>query len=407
MIEQQPVVRSERSRRCFAELSLRLRIVPVGAAVLAVALLVPAVLPATAAPRKPPPVTLLQGTGIVRLGTTFAAASGYNRYPYVVVSQHDAAAAAKLPGTTLVYMSGTSIPPTWFTGVPFDKARANGWLLKDAGGHYIVNDRYGTYIADVGNPAYQQAFVAGVSSFLARTKVDGVFLDDVVGNYDALTGAEVPAQYPSEATWEDAMASFVATVGSALKARGRYVLVNAGKFVAGDPKSDSAGYTTEFWRRIGPNVSGLMCEYWLQSPTDTGRIRVLGSLWYQNWDGWQSLVSVAQNTGADFFGLMFGSAGNAQAMRFGRGSFLLDWNGRGGAFMYSIKDRNDPYADPWVTQFGGPLRPKLERLPGVWQRRYSRGLVVVNATSAPVTLLVNGARQTIAGGDALFSRTPS
>jgi hypothetical protein len=71
--------------------------------------------------------------------------------------------------------------------------------------------------------------------------------------------------------------------------------------------------------------------------------------------------------------------------------------------MYSIKDRSDPYAAAWVTQFGSPLRPKLQRLPGVWQRRYTKGLILVNATGVSVTLLVNGTEQTIVAGDALFS----
>jgi Hypothetical glycosyl hydrolase family 15 len=351
-------------------------------------------------PSKPAP---LPGTGVVRFGTTFMAASGYERFSYVLVSRGDARAAARLPGTSLVYMSGTSVPPSWSTGVPYELARTNGWLLKDAGDHYLVNPNYGTYIGDIGNRAYQQAFVAGVTSFLAKTKVDGVFLDDVVASYEALTGDESPALYPNQTAWEAAMTSFVDYVGPALKARGYYVLANAGKFVPGNSNSDTAAYTTEFWQRIAPSVSGLMCEYWLQSPIDLQQIRLIGSQWFQNWTGWQQLVSVAQDAGVDFFGLMKGSGDNVQAMRFGRGSFLLDWNGGGGAFMYSITDRNDPYAQSWVTQFGVPVKPKFERVPGVWQRRYKRGLVVVNATSVPVTLRINGVLQTVAGGDALFS----
>jgi hypothetical protein len=353
---------------------------------------------------KPAP---LPGTGVARLGAAYATGTGYDRFSYVLVSAANARQAASLPGTTLVYMSGTSIPTTFSTGVRFDTAKANGWLLKDPSGGYLVNPNYNTYIGDIGNRAYQQAFVTNVTGFLARSKVDGIFLDDVVASYEALTAGETPALYPNQDAWEAAMTSFVDYVGPALKNRGYYVLANSGKFVPGNPGSDTADLTSEFWRRIAPGVSGLMCEYWLQTPTNLQQLRVVGSLWYQNWTGWQGLVSVAQGAGADFFGLMFGSAGNEQAMRFGRGSFLLDWNGRGGAFMYGIKDRGDPYARSWVTQFGRPLKPKFERAPGVWQRRYAVGLVVVNATSSPVTLLVNGALQTIAAGDALFSRFPS
>lgn len=364
--------------------------------------------PQAAPHAKPTPKPgLLAGTGVVRLGQAYASAGRYDRYSYVVVSQGDARAAARLPGTSLVYMSGTSIPPTWFTGVPFERAASRGWLLKDASGHYIVSQQYGNYIADVGNPDYQRAFATGVLSFLARAKVDGVFIDDVVASYNALTGSAVPTAYPNQESWEAAMTSFIYYVGPILKRHGYYVLVNAGKFVPGNPGSDTAALTAEFWRRLAPCVNGLMSEYWLQNPLDPTLMRVIGTQWFQNWDGWQGLVSVAQRGGADFFGLTFGSGDNQQAMRFGRGSFLLDWNGRGGAFMYSINDRPDPYAPTWVTQFGLPLRPKFQRAPGVWQRRYQRGLIVVNANTAPVTLRVNGSMQTVAAGDALFSAFPA
>jgi len=360
-------------------------------------------------PTKPPPKPApLPGTGVVRLGPAYATATArdYERFSYVLVSAANAHSAAGLPGTTLVYMSGTSIPPSFSTGVPYTKARASGWLLKDTGGNFIVNPNYGTYIGDVGNEAYQQAFVANVVAFLAKTKVDGVFLDDVAASYEPLTGGATPALYPNQAAWESAMTSFMDYVGQALKVRGYYVLANAGKFVPGDPNSDTAVNTAAFWRRIARDVSGLMNEYWMQNSLHPEQLRLIGSQWFENWDGWQGLVEVAQDSGADFFGLMFGSGDNLQAMRFGRGSFLLDWDGRGGAFMYNITDRANPYSPSWVTQFGQPVKPKFERAPGVWQRRYSVGLIIVNATSVPVTLRVNGALQTIASGDALFSRFP-
>jgi hypothetical protein len=73
---------------------------------------------------------------------------------------------------------------------------------------------------------------------------------------------------------------------------------------------------------------------------------------------WQRVVSVAQRAGVDFLGLTYGTHDDLQAMRFGKGSFMLDWNGKGGAF-------------------------KVEVQTGVWQRRYERGLVVVNTTRRP------------------------
>jgi hypothetical protein len=197
------------------------------------------------------------------------------------------------------------------------------------------------------------------------------------------------------------MTSFVRTVGSALKAHGYYVLVSAGGRVRDAPGADGGQADASFWRTLAPYVCGLLNEYWLQNPNDNGQLRSVGGAWYQQWRGWERLVSVAQTAGVDFFGLTYGTSDDLQAMRFGRGSFLLDWNGRGGAFIYDTPD-GDPYNPAWATDLGRPLDRKAELAAGVWRRRYDRGSIIVNATPAPVTVNVDGAPRTIQATDALF-----
>jgi hypothetical protein len=364
----------------------------------------PSAKPKPAPKSKPGP--LLKGAGIVRWGSTFPHASRPDRYSYILVSHEFARAAAQLAGKSVVYMSGTSVQQEWSTGVSFQEAVSNDWLLKDVNGAYVMNVLYDALVGDVGNRAYQRRFVANVAAFLKKTKSDGVFIDDVIATPDVLTHGAYPSKYPTRAAWEEAMVSFMAFVGPALKGRGYYVLANATQFVPGDPRSDTGEHTAAFWRRIAPSTSGLMNEYWVQDPNDPARLRALGNSWWENWSGWQTLVSVAQRAGVDFFGLTYGAASDARAMRYGRASFLLDWNGKGGAFIYQTTDRGDPYHPAWVTQFGLPSQPKFERAPGVWQRKYIKGIVVVNATTAPVTVRVNGAEHTVGPTDALFTRTP-
>jgi len=361
-----------------------------------------AITSATSTPRTR--VRPLAGTGIIRWGSTYRTAAGYERYAYVLVGMPDAQRAARLPGTSLVYMSGTSIPRRWSTGVSYHEALGNGWLLKDAGGSYVMNVKYGTYVGDVGDPAYQRRFVNNVTEFLQRTGLDGVFIDDVLGYPLGLTGGVYPAKYTTPESWENAMVSFVSTVGKTLKARGFYVLANAIKFVPGDPRSNTSENAAAFWRRIAPGVSGLMLEYWLQSPIDVTQLRAEGSRWYELWPSWQSLVSVAQRAGADFFGLMYGAGADLRAMRYVRGSFLLDWNGRGGAAIFTTTDRADPYHAAWVKQLGAAMKPKRLLAPGVWQRQYTRGVVVVNTRNEAVTVTVRGKAWTIGPTDALFAR---
>jgi hypothetical protein len=356
---------------------------------------------ASSVPR--PRVRPLAGTGIIRWGSTYRTAAGYERYAYVLVGMPDAQRAARLPGTSLVYMSGTSVPRQWSTGVSYHEALGNGWLLKDAGGSYVMNVTYGRYVGDVGDPAYQRRFVNNVTEFLQRTRLDGVFIDDVLGFPLGLTGGVYPAKYPTPESWENAMVAFVSAVGKTLKARGFYVLANASKFVPGDPRSNTSENAAAFWRRIAPSVSGLMLEYWLQSPIDVAQLRAEGSRWYELWPSWQSLVSVAQGAGVDFFGLMYGAGADVRAMRYVRGSFLLDWTGRGGAVIFSPTDRSDPYHAAWMKQLGTAMKPKRLLAPGIWQRQYRRGIVVVNTRKEAATVTVRGRAWTIGPTDALFA----
>ena len=277
----------------------------------------------------------------------------------MLIGTNDARAAARLPGMSLVYMSGTSVQTSWSTGVSYDEARANDWLLKDASGAYVRNEQYGAYVGDIGDVGYQQRFANNVVAVLRASHADGVFIDDVIGDALALTGGAIPSTYPTSDAWESAMVSFVSRVGTLLKARGFYVLVSATKFVSGDLRSNTGEHVTEFWRRLAPSVDGLMAEYWLQSPIDVAQLRTVGTRWYENWAGWQSLVSVAQKAGVDFFGRTYGSGNDSRAMRYVRGSFLLDWNGKGGAVIYSATDRADPYHPAWVKQLGAPVRDEI------------------------------------------------
>lgn len=342
-----------------------------------------------------------KGIGVIRLGDGFSQASGYGRYAYVIVGRGDASKAARFHGTTLVYMAGMDV--TGFnTGVSASEARAHHWLLRDADGNLLKEDGYDNfYLADVGSSAYQRAWLRNVLAFLRSTGIRGVFIDDVLADPSGWTVGHVfPAAYPDQPSWAAAMTSFVRAVGPVLKARGYYVLLNANGRVRDSSSENSGQYDARWWRQLAPYVSGLLTEYWQQNPIDVAQLRSVGVEWFQLWRGWERLVSVAQRAGVDFFGLTHGTRDDVQAMRFGKASFMLDWNGRGGAFIFDTD--GDPYNPVWGVDLGRPLRRKVELAPGVWRRRYERGLVVVNATTVPVTVYVHGAPRTIQQTDALF-----
>jgi hypothetical protein len=354
---------------------------------------------------KPTPPKTLSGTGIIRWGETYRAASGYERYRYVLVSRHMADAAARLPGKTLAYMNATTIYRYWSTGVSYEEAVAGNWLLKDANGAHLRNAKYDGWLGDLGDRAYQDRFVANVADFIKRTKINGVFIDDLRASplgFDY----RFPAKYPNQQAWEQAAMSFVSYVGPALRKLGHYVMVNAAAYIENDWASNTGEHYARFFKQVAPHVDGIMMEYWMQNPVDIARLRSLGSSWYEYYDGWQSLVSITQAAGAEFFGLMYGSGGDTRAMRYGRAAFLLDWNGKGGAFMWAPVDRNDPYHAVAVRQLGQPSAAKFQRGPGVWQRRYEHGIVVLNANTTPVTVRVGGGLVSLAPTDAVFARHP-
>ncbi len=330
----------------------------------------------------------IAGAGVLRLGNAYRYGTNYDRYRYVIVGPMDVDKAAGQPGISLVYKSGPDISDSSYTaqesiptGVSLTEARANGWVLKDSNGAEIKEPNWPYYLGDVGSSGYQQAWARNVGDFLARHGADGVYIDNVVADVVGLTGGKYPARYPNQQAWENAMASFVAYVGPALKARGFYVLANTLKYIYGAPGADDGSMVADWWRRVGPHLSGLMSEYWQQNPNNVSQLRASGPAWYQNWDGWQRLVDVAQDIGRDFVGIQKGSRSSTGTMRYGRASFLLDWNGRGGAYVFSTSDSEDPWNTEWTVDIGSPAGEKYAVGRG-WRRQYTGGTVVVNPSAS-------------------------
>lgn len=326
-------------------------------------------------PRPPRPVP---GIAVLRqTPESWRAATGYRSYSSLIVGLALAEIAARQPGRSLVYFSGTDVNTRWNTGVPYEVARRHGWLLEDRAGHLLVNRNYpSNYVADVGNPAYQRAWLDRVSRILRRNGDRGVFLDDVIVDLAPLAGTEA-AKYPTARQWAKAQLSFVRTVGDGLRAEGYYVLVNASAYVRGSRAANDGSGALAWWRRLAPHVSGLADEYYQETSNGSNTPRSYGPAWYQGWSGWQRLMATTQSLGKDFFGVTYGPADDARRMSYARASFLLDWNGGGGAFVYQPTDGRDPWNGAWTRDIGRPEAPK-RRVGTAWLRTYSRGIALVN-----------------------------
>ena len=338
------------------------------------------------------------GNGLLHLGSSLRNATNQSSYALVVVSETDATAAAALPGRSLVYRSGTCVPTDYSHGVPYSQALANGWLLKNASGNLIKNQGYGYYIGDVGNSGYQQAFITSALAFLsARPGLDGVFLDDVLRDIGPLTD-EYPAKYPNQAAWAAATVSFISVVGTALRARGYYVLANAVGYTSGNGNSNDGTLDISWWQALGPSVSGLMNESYAQTAEGSNTLRSSGTAsWMQNWDGWQRLIGTAQAMGKDFVGLTYNARGDTRTMMYGKASFLQEWNGGGSAFIFNPTDNSDPWNTAWTTDIGQPAGAK-QHIGSGWMRQYTSGIALVNpSASASQTFQLGGTYLTPTG----------
>ncbi len=98
---------------------------------------------------------------------------------------------------------------------------------------------YGSYLGDVGSAAYQQRWADNVGNFLAQTGANGVYIDDVLSNISTWSDCKLlPApSIRARALGQNAMVSWVAYIGPALKARGFQVVASAHAFIPGDLRS--------------------------------------------------------------------------------------------------------------------------------------------------------------------------
>lgn len=267
----------------------------------------------------------------------------------------------------------------WCPGITFQQAKVHDaahpddpWILRTSTGGSLVNPHYPyEHLANVGSRSYQRAWVRHARAATAAARYDGIMMDNVLGLVSGWTGGVYPAAYPNDRAWEKAMSKFVRFVGPALKRRKLYVLANTFKGGSNDGSAD-----VRWWKTVAPYVSGLMAEFWEQTPT-LQPFDVNPCCWTGHWDGWLRLAAAAQGAGADFFPLQYGPSTDTRTMTYGRASFLLVWNGRGGGYIFNPTNPVDPWNPAWTTPIGKPSGPR-RRVGFGWRRSYTRGVALVN-----------------------------
>lgn len=256
-------------------------------------------------------------------------------------------------------------------GVGYYWARANApsWFLTDAGGQPVEWADYpGVWPMDVGNPAYQRAWLDNVLSEVRTNGWDGVMLDDTVSYLSHPTvGDVVGTQIPTDAAQLEAMSSFLATVGPGLTSAGFLAVPNV-------------TLSWQNWRAVldrwSPHVSGWLLEYFIKWGLTSDYPRMGGDDWASRLE----IVERAQELGRFVLAVTYGSAADTDLQAYHRASWLLAWDGRGGASVYVPSETATPHVmSAAMTDVGAPRgRRYAVRGGAVWRRDFTAGTALVN-----------------------------
>jgi hypothetical protein len=366
------------------------------------------------------------GIGLIRYGSTMCSTSSQGAYGLFDVTSDVTSwtcAARNQAALALGYYNPSMICINQDDGIRYTLAN-NGshedWFLHDANGNRIVNGTNGganCYLPDLGITSLQDEFKTHIAAVAATIPgADGFFFDNPLLNWNSFTARSGdPVKYPIDPSthrspgWEASVKSFLGNVGPSLKAHGYYVASNLYGWCSQCAGASDGSLNNWWWRYLTDAnghsfLSAMMVEQWIK-PAASSTVHLVGtSSWTQYWDQFENFQNVARSIGADFQGedsvAAVGNLNPATVARFGRATFLLDYDCGHGAYVW-----NSYSTDPWNTinhtVIGCPTGAKYQVVTNVWRRDFANGYVIVNPTSSTVT--VGG--HTIASGDAVIQQT--
>jgi hypothetical protein len=313
-----------------------------------------------------------------------------------------------LPGRAVKYSEGTFCYDGDDVVESRATCRANGWLVHNSSGQEIT--AYGNQtLTNIGNVSFQNDLKQRILNLFAlQPWIDGVYFDSVADSV-AQFGASYPVYdqnnnllWSNDTDYQKAQLSFLANVAAALKARGYVVGVNARGGLTNNSGNDNGDVAKWWMNQYAPYVTAAMIEYWHQVDCCgvEHQVTLSGSdAWYKHWDEWQSVQTYAQSKGLEFWPVDYiAQSGEDAQCRFLRGSYLLDWNGKGSQMFWSWVANADFWNSCTAADLGFPSGAKYQPVAGVWQRQYTRGYVIVNPTASTVTV----GSDTIRSGDGIL-----
>lgn len=325
----------------------------------------------------------------------------YGLGDYVLLGEWAAQqAASDLAIDVYAYSSAFTARDSFFTGLTASEALAGGHELRDSGGNVLSNAVYQpSVLCDPGRAAYQAAWVTKVVSRIRDVDgAQGVFIDDLVQSSHIASGT--PAIYPTQPQWRAAVEEFVSVVVPQLKAAGLKVMLNAGAWwpghgTGGTPNYDDGSATIDWAGTLGTlggtGGTGIKCmiEPGFQTVDSfPGTTRLVGSAWYQNWDGWANVITQLEALGIDYVGMAHGGVGDSALNQYLKGSMLLFMNRpESSCMLHCDAISSSPLGPRMSADLGLPLGPAT--LTGqVWARNFEGGSVQVNPYTGTAAITV-------------------
>ncbi len=257
------------------------------------------------------------------------------------------------------------------TGVSYAEANAEHpeWFLQNTSGQRFTFRNYSSLWAmDVGSPSYQKRWGDNVLSSLNQLAgFDGVFIDDtnptMKGHYDT----SKVAKYPTDAAYQQATESALASITPRFHAAGYDVVANIGHW----------GEYPEVGQSWLKYLDGAMEENFGKWGQTAGS----GYAWEGHWENQLESLQYAQQQGKDYLAVTHSADTDAAAARYGWASLLL---GAEGDAHFALHDSYT--TENWFPEYeydiGEPLGPESRLANGVHVRHFTNGIVVVNPTSA-------------------------
>lgn len=313
------------------------------------------------------------GTGTLNSTTTVTAATG-------AWAPGDSITGTGIPANThLTNVSGTVGNQTLTLS---QAATSSGSGVSLSSGGRLVSWYHATstakqWVPDFTSASLQAAALANLLDTIQTNGWHGIWSDNVVAalplSQDPFSAAPVGI---NQATFEDMMVEFLATVHQGVRDAGYICHGNTFKFISGDSNSDTGVFAQQWHKKCGIYLDSTWGENWMQNTANLAHLRstVAGAGDY--FDGWRQVQEEAQSVGNFSCNQADSSVGTASPI-YCRAVFLLGWSGRGGSFSRSAT--GDQYDAATFLDVGMPTGAIETLFTNCYTRRCAYGRVWVNS----------------------------